>query len=136
MVHGDGRSVVLDVSPLRLATQWNPEEDPSNATVHVTDRPDLVALDLTDATGRIHAAWWAMERDRTLAFTLLALSRPDMHRRPSMRRSVWGTLQAFCAYLSDLDPSDPRTLEDGSRRVDAEALRLVCLYVAGLEVTT
>ncbi len=39
------------------------------------------------------------------------------------------------ATLSNLDPSDPRLLPDGSRRVDAEALRLVCLHVAA-EVTS
>lgn len=33
--------------------------------------------------------------------------------------------------LASLDPNDPRLLDDGSRRVDAEALRLVCLHVAG-----
>jgi hypothetical protein len=37
--------------------------------------------------------------------------------------------------LATLDPNDPRLLPDGSRWVDAEALRLVCLHVAGLEVT-
>ena len=31
--------------------------------------------------------------------------------------------------LAHLDPTDPRTLPDGSRWVDAEALRLVCLHL-------
>jgi hypothetical protein len=34
--------------------------------------------------------------------------------------------------LADLDPNDDRLLPDGSRRVDAEALRRVVLHVAGL----
>jgi hypothetical protein len=33
--------------------------------------------------------------------------------------------------LAGLDPDDPRLLPDGSRWVDAEALRRVCLHVAG-----
>lgn len=33
--------------------------------------------------------------------------------------------------LADLDPHDPTPLPDGSRRVDALALRSVCLHVAG-----
>ena len=34
--------------------------------------------------------------------------------------------------LANLDPNDPRLLPDGSRWVDAEALRLVCLHAVGL----
>lgn len=35
------------------------------------------------------------------------------------------------SFLAGLDPNDPRTLPDGSRWVDAEALRRVVLHVAG-----
>jgi hypothetical protein len=34
--------------------------------------------------------------------------------------------------LDDLDPEDPRLLPDGSRWVDAEALRRVVCHVAGV----
>jgi hypothetical protein len=34
--------------------------------------------------------------------------------------------------LADLDPNDVRLLPDGSRWVDAEALRRVVLHVAGV----
>jgi hypothetical protein len=36
--------------------------------------------------------------------------------------------------IADLDPTDHRRLPDGSRWVDAEALRRVVIHVAGLEV--
>ena len=39
----------------------------------------------------------------------------------------------FCVpTLADLDPNDPRLLPDGSRWVDAEALRRVVLAVVGV----
>ena len=64
-----------------------------------------IYLDLTDATGRAHASWWTLDR--------FPSGGPDM--------------------LEGLDPDDPRTLPDGSRWVDAEALRRVVLHAAGLE---
>jgi len=36
------------------------------------------------------------------------------------------------ALLADLNPNDDTRLPDGSRRVDAEALRRVVLHVAGV----
>ena len=90
-------------------------------------------LDLTDATGRAHAAW-----------ALAAQSKwwPD---EPDYSTAAWRRLSdglgiGFGARhgwpwsndaLTDLDPNDPRLLPDGSRWVDAEALRRVVLHVAG-----
>jgi hypothetical protein len=78
-----------------------------------------LALDLTDATGRVHAAWWAQEN--------------------TPHGQVWQMHDPVCRFYVphgfhgcvDLDPNDPRTLPDGSRWVDAEALRRVVLHVAG-----
>ena len=90
---------------------------------------DLLALDLSDATGRAHAAWRLAERhtgavnqigalfEMTILGPLLILG------TPSWVSDVWGV------SCQGLDYRDPRTLTDGSRWVDAEALRLVCLHV-------
>jgi hypothetical protein len=56
---------------------------------------------------------------------------PDEDPEGTMADPDWHVVPS----LADLDPNDPRTLPDGSRWIDAEALRRVCLHVAGLEVT-
>lgn len=90
-----------------------------------------VALDLRDATGRAHAAWWAIEAGATaLTYALTVLATPGLEASPQKRLGVWYYLKNSCLYLTNLDPEDPRLLEDGSRWVDAEALRLVVLHVA------
>ncbi|MHC4892469.1 MAG: hypothetical protein ACYTFV_03710 [Planctomycetota bacterium] len=97
-------------------------------------------LDLTDATGRAHAAWWLAGRVGSKAGSAY------MHRcapRWLYSDAGWRAWQidgiaVACDWtvgrgpVADLNPDDPRTLPDESRRVDAEALRLVCLHVAGL----
>ena len=79
-----------------------------NIGADVVVLPEEVALDLTDATGRAHAAWW-------LAATL-GMADPC----------------ATVPSLVGLDANDDRRLPDGSRWVDAEALRRVALHVAGV----
>lgn len=69
-------------------------------------------LDLENATGRAHASWWLFVPG-CMTLTLAVINRVD------------GEIKEACAHL---DPDDPRLLEDGSRWVDAEALRLVCLH--------
>jgi len=94
-----------------------------------------VALDLTDATGRAHAAQW-LGSQRGLSGGMAA----DLRRSigsgivlsvwaPGWSSAVW--TPADVPALAGLDPNDTRMLPDGSRWVDAEALRLVCLHVAG-----
>lgn len=120
-------------------------------------RNDALALDLTDATGRAHAAWWVASRfpedfpAYVLAGTPIAAPGVLWHCDPAMRGrnwvlATWNT--NWCLYftgrpmglikvrdvppLADLNGEDPRLLPDGSRWVDAEALRLVVLHVAGV----
>lgn len=124
-------------------------------------------VDLTDATGRAHAAWWLAQRVKTRHGT----SEETFHRidlDPTTARVVClphrfgggaARLDGFCRKCCEwgwgptfvhqehllpyrngeyagthevgrLDPSDPRLLPDGSRLVDALALRAVVLHVA------
>jgi hypothetical protein len=109
---------------------------------------DQWALDLSDPTGRAHAAWWLAEH----ADSHPEGPRSNAHWRPldcpddtdryallwqlkwfePFGCGVWSFGSLDCRSLATLDPNDPRLLPDGSRWVDAEALRLVCLHVAGV----
>ena len=104
-------------------------------------KPEALALDLKDATGRAHAAWWLAGRLRP-EVELMSVAVTYGH--PTIGAGGYG-LAVTCRNdgalwrrfddvpgLDALDPNDPRTLEDGSRWVDAEALRLVCLHVGGV----
>ena len=122
------------------------------------DEPDAesrscVHLDLTDATGRTHAAWWlAGQPGASWTLSSDGYRRWEIHGGERPRESVsraWEGIGAAMramrgpapAYgwdaedvptLDDLDPDDDRRLPDGSRVVDAEALRRVVLHVAGV----
>lgn len=110
-----------------------------------------VALDLRDATGRAHATWWLASRHESTAWltpcvgeSLWQYAAADSH--PEGEGWPWSGWylgdRFFCTEdggegiyvprLADLNPEHPRLLPDNSRWVDAEALRLVCLHVAGL----
>ena len=98
-----------------------------------------VALDLTDATGRAHAAWWVAEALGMTAPAYLSwidrgewwLCGGGIRRFGVMQvqTPIGPLFDLLVPGLADLDPNDPRTLPDGSRWVDAEALRLVCLHL-------
>lgn len=110
-----------------------------------------VALDLTDPTGRAHAAWWLArwwQEHRGGGASEHPLMGSVWHRcgDTSWRLSwpytdtTWGINVpsaatyvdvATLASMSGVAPDDPRILPDGSRWVDAEALRRVVLHVAG-----
>ena len=113
------------------------------------EAPADVHLDLTDATGRAHAAWWlAGEVGAAWVLSCDGFRRWELHggERPrhSLSRAWQGTGAEMrrmglassdwvdCPALDALDPDDPRLLPDGSRWVDAEALRRVVLHVAGV----
>ena len=91
-------------------------------------------LDLTDTTGRNHAARWLgskrgqpdgmaadLRRNHGSASVVLVVW------APGWQSAAWNSVEV--PALADLDPADDRRLPDGSRWVDAEALRLVCLHV-------
>ena len=117
---------------------------------------DVLALDLTDATGRAHAAWWLAgalypecppSDGAAVAWQLFPGQQPSCGwwLRYCARGDSSGSTTVSPTFsgrwnprmwsqhipaLAPLDPDDPRLLPDGSRWVDAEALRLVCLHVA------
>lgn len=96
---------------------------------------ESTALDLTDATGRAHAAWWldaACDRAGTWAGAHMWHLRVELD---GVRRfGPWTSEpRGYCCFaLAEIDPADLRLLPDGSRWVDAEALRRVVLHVAGV----
>lgn len=113
-----------------------------------------VALDLSDPTGRAHAAWWLALRECP-ASHVLDPAAVAWHPAPAQADAGWalewharaakgdGSLTGHwwsgrprspvpARLLWHLVRHDPTRLPDGSRWVDAEALRLVCLHVAGV----
>jgi hypothetical protein len=141
----------LDTSPLREPCCWVLDgEREQRATLAE------VALDLTDATGRAHAAWWLAERfrERLPLYGALGtpLAAPGVLWRPGVADEAWvlgtwnsnyeawftvpgnsyATTVAVVEPLVGLDIRDRTLLPDGSRWVDAEALRRVVLHVAGV----
>ncbi len=115
-------------------------------------REDL-ALDLTDPTGRAHAAWWLANQPGNESVVSRRRESPRWTCCPGASNDpgdrLWHLTSYGCAPYRDafegehdprvvvpalaaLNPDDPRLLPDGSRWVDAEALRLVCLHVAGV----
>lgn len=112
----------------------------------------LVSLDLTDATGRAHLAWWMAHNvtRHQMRADVPTLAEAPMFGSYALRHSgdfilagrehncqrLWrwrgrqgvvtmvGELPIVPA-LADLNPDDPRLLPDGSRLVDALALSLV-----------
>lgn len=97
-----------------------------------------LALDLTDATGRAHAAWWLHKWARTQGMVVLLAVENALGLwlqagwSDSDRRVFWDSLDDWLYLSGDLDPNDLRLLDDGGRWVDAEALKLVCVHVAGI----
>ena len=111
-----------------------------------------IGLDLADATGRAHAAWWlAGEREASHIFDHRCELRSGLTRCWQVRAAGKPAGVAWLDYccglgwvddgqglshsrivpsLSALNPADARLLDDGSRWVDAEALRRVVLHVA------
>lgn len=108
-----------------------------------------LSLDLTDATGRAHLAWWLALREKQ--------EYPEIEIRHETARLAWEDRGEFnggegwflcyeytdgdsacyrmrCVGADRLDPADPRLLPDGSRLVDALAISLVARHVAGLGV--
>lgn len=103
------------------------------------NRIDLVktasaSVDLTDATGRDHAAKClgraGGDGDPLAAWMIRPLSGHRWSLGVATSTYLAGRIWALDCPI-DLDPNDDTRLPDGSRRVDAEALRLVMLHVFG-----
>jgi len=118
--------------------------------LQVADFAECCALDLNDMTGRAHACWWLSAQDGNAAWLTACVGEHIISFQPAETFlenegvycpvGLWVGDRFYgceshdygddvCPALANLDPNDPRTLEDGSRFVDAEALRLVCLHV-------
>jgi len=109
----------------------------------------VIFLDLTDATGRVHLAWWLLYsggwgdvsgQDVVVREVVSSFNRSvrgvGVYGRDSVGEwrscAVVGHPGDVVPSLSTLDPNDPRLLPDGSRWVDAAALSLVARHVAGI----
>ena len=133
------RGVVAAVGPLEIA--WLNEDGSVDAILDAD--PAHVGVDLEDATGRAHATWWLADR------LGLIPGGPHQYMRVTWRyRGLWdldGPLRRICfssahssrsiiavpGLMGLIRDNETRALSDDSRWVDAEALRLVCLHVAG-----
>lgn len=134
------KGVIVDLEPgarhAVVALQADAQHDASVEWLPLAN----LALDLTDATGRAHAAWWlegqaprwrTMMAGRLGGEMLRLLECVETHKfLGSDEREARGRVRLV---LNGLDPNDPRHLPDGSRWVDAEALRRVVLHVAGVD---
>ena len=100
----------------------------------------LITLDLTDATGRAHLAWWLASRQpgarrgRDTHATWGPYCKWQGRSKPCLHTGDGFTLLYDQVVALSLDWADPRLLPDGSRLVDALALSLVARHVAGLDV--
>ena len=91
-----------------------------------------LALDLTNLTGRLHAAIWLAEA----AWKLRGVRSAAVFQRPD--ESYWMLVVhergQTCREIDGLDTIDcldgSRLLPDGSRWIEAEALRRGCVYAA------
>ena len=92
-----------------------------------------LSLRLTSATGRAHANWWLRGGktggpDCSVYLGVGEVVYFDGY--AECRSPEWGgSLLGIVPALGGLDPNDPRLLPDGSRYIDALALKLVCEHV-------
>jgi len=93
-------------------------------------------VDLTDATGRAHVAWavaaaLGVNPSRCSPRWIGTTPRPGWAIDGGENYVYRRYYRSFDAFNGKLDPHDNTRLPDGSRWVDAEALRLVALHVLG-----
>lgn len=127
---------VVDANTFIVAFCWStPPHNGDDEVIAEVSGEDIEAL-LTDATGRAHAAWWLAKADDARwskaaihgVWNLTTLKQDPAYLTTYGAHNAWINVPS----LADLDPNDPRLLPDGSRWVDAEALRRVCRHVAGV----
>lgn len=134
-----GSPVLCDIPPTLQGTVCCVDGGPAPDVWVSWDDPDVtddwvssvhVRLDLSDPTGRAHAAWWLS--GKTNGGTMrLYLARDVLWYGPYAAREPVGAYrhanyQGVVPGLAALGISDNTRLPDGSRWVEVEALRLVC----------
>ena len=112
----------------------------------------MICVNLENPTGRAHAIWWLAGKTKikftsfnqiSFCVTLPTTSRWGLRVDDSREDDeddlvVWSAENSRDYYhtkidaLTGLNCNDEALLADGSRWVDAEALRRICLHVAGL----
>ena len=103
---------------------------------HAFSDSDDLGLDLTNKTGRVHAEWWLAAATgypvHPPALEVYSIPLDDHFEETGLLVMFGSAVHApeIEGLLDHLDPEDSCLLPDGSRWVDAEALRLVCLHVA------
>lgn len=133
-VEGWGRSVAVNVVRTTPGVQRGfvrhaPDAAPDEGDLVMSDF-DGIAVDLSDATGRAHVAWAVASR-----FGEVDPNAPG----ECLISGVFGgdllpTIDVWCAEVPELQAlhnDDETRLPDGSRRIDAVALRLVAERVLG-----
>ena len=129
--------VAVVTAPLSVVRWFLDDDEPPS--FHV----DWLSLDLTDATGRFHLRKWIGEQVRSIGIEWgccsVAIGGDGVY-------WMLGGVAFHCLdgitfrcldakrvpALATIDPNDDRRLPDGSKVVDALALRLVGLHVAGI----
>lgn len=98
--------------------------------------PENPVVDLTDATGRAHAAWWAKSKAPEALWLLNALGLwLEQGWGDHDRWVFWTALRDGPVDLAILKPFTATRLPDGSRLVDALALKAVVEHlIAGFVV--
>lgn len=77
------------------------------------ERFDSLALDLTDKTGQVHAAWWALERWREIPFSDMDDFIQRAGKADVIKAALRGTanpaaLRDLCLRLATLPTPEPR----------------------------
>ncbi len=157
-VHGDNgmRGVVVRVDKTSVVIAWDFPKDQEGCAVeddYPLDSPYL-SLDLSDSTGRAHAASWLWGKMKDHVEPIIPCTAPEWLACPDAwslgashvpacgevafatfgaRGDADPSVDEVVAAFANLNPNDPRLLPDGSRYVDAEALKLACLHVVGVD---
>lgn len=131
----EANSLVLQPGRRTAITRRHPGDACVGVSAQWVDMSSI-HLDLSDPTGRCHAAWWLMRYKRPAMVETYASWGP-YHGWQGIFQPTLHTGDGVSLYSSDvkglcpdLNWYDHRGLSDGSKWVYAEALRRVVLHVA------